>query len=201
MKTLAALLCAAALVLPAAAAAQEPDHAIHEELRAVLRDVQAAINSGRYDSMLPLLAPDVEITSITQEVMNSREDVARYFRDWFGPAGYMKSMTMKLDADKLTQLSPDKAFGLVRGSGVEHYEAKDGDQFDFKTRWTAVLARSDDGKWRLRAVHIGTNHLDNPVLTKVSRTLIRNGIIASVACLLLGLGFGFVLGRRRGRAA
>ena len=39
--------------------------------------------------------------------------------------------------------------------------------FDFVTRWTAVMVRSDDDKWRLRAIHFGTNHLDNPVLTKV----------------------------------
>jgi len=73
----------------------------------------------------------------------------------------------------------------VRGKALEHYEAKDGDLFDFFTRWTAVMVRSDDGKWRLRAIHFGTNHLDNPVLTKVQRTLIRDGIIAAIVTLLI----------------
>ena len=94
--------------------------------------------------------------------MSNRADVSKYFVEWFGPTGYMKSMTMKLDADKLTELSPDKSWGLVRGKAIEHYDAKDGDQFDFNTRWTAVMTRGDDGKWRLRAIHFGTNHLDNP---------------------------------------
>jgi len=110
-------------------------------------------------------------------------------------------MTIKLDADKLTELSPDKSWGLVRGKALEHYEAKDGDVFDFDTRWTAVMFRSDDGKWRLRAIHFGTNHLDNPVLTKVQRTLVRNGIIAAIASLVIGLVIGWWIGRRRGRVA
>ena len=39
---LAALFCIVPWV-----SAEEPDHAIHEELRGVLRDVQSAINSGQ----------------------------------------------------------------------------------------------------------------------------------------------------------
>ena len=200
MKILYLLLVVTALVVAApASAAEEPDHPVHEELRGVLREILTAINTGKYDKMLPYLTPDVEITSITQEVMSNRADVANYFVEWFGPSGYMKSMTMKLDADKLTELSPDKSWGLVRGKAIEHYEAKDGDQFDFATRWTAVLTRGDDAKWRLRAIHFGTNHLDNPVLTKVSRTLLRYVYIASAACLALGLALGWWFGRRSGR--
>jgi ketosteroid isomerase-like protein len=199
MKLLLALswVLATLLTLDAPARAEEADHAIHEELRGVLRQVVTAMNSGKYDDMLPYLADNVAATSMTQEVMSSRADVSRYFQEWFGPAGYMRSMQMKLDADALTELSPDKTWGLVRGKGLEHYEAKDGDLFDFVTRWTAVMVRSDDGKWRLRAIHFGTNNLDNPVLTKVRRTLTRYGVVGSVGCLLVGLALGWMIGRRR----
>ena len=180
---------------------EEPDHAIHEALRGVLHEVVASINSGQYDKMLPYLSENIEATSVTQEVMSGRADVSKYFHTWFGPSGYMRSMEMKLDADSLTELSPDKSWGLVRGTALEHYEAKDGDLFDFVTRWTAVMVLSDDGKWRLRAIHFGTNHLDNPVLTKVQRTLIRDGIIAALASLLIGLAVGWWLGRRGSRVA
>src|SRR5262249_50450017 len=170
---------------------------IHEELRGVLRGIMAAINSEQYDQMLPFLSENIYATSVTQEVMASRADVSKYFQEWFGPSGYMRKMEMKLTADKLTELSPDKTWGLVRGTSLEHYEAKDGDVFDFVNRWTAVMVRDDDGKWRLRAIHIGTNNLDNPVLTKVKRTLIRDGVIGGVASLVVGLALGWWLGRRR----
>jgi hypothetical protein len=129
--------------------------------------------------------------------MSSRADISKYFHEWFGPTGYMRKMEMNLDADKLTELSPDKSWGLVRGKALEHYEAKDGDLFDFVTRWTAVMIRDTDGKWRLRAIHFGTNNLDNPVLTKVKNTLVRNGIVGAALCLLVGLLAGWWIGRRR----
>jgi hypothetical protein len=133
--------------------------------------------------------------------MSGRGEVSKYFQEWFGPTGYMRRMEIKLDADGLTELSPDKTWGLVRGKALEHYEAKDGDIFDFDTRWTAVMVRGDDGKWRLRAIHFGTNDLDNPVLTKVRRTLTRYGVIGAIASLLVGLGLGGWIGRRRGHRA
>jgi ketosteroid isomerase-like protein len=159
------------------------------------------MNTGQYDKMLPVLTENIEATSITQEVMSGRAEVSKYFKEWFGPAGYMRKMEIKFDADKLTELSADKSWGLVRGKALERYEAKDGDAFDFVTRWTAVMIRDTDGKWRLRAIHFGTNNLDNPVLTKVKNTLVRNGIIGAAACLIAGLLIGWRIGRRRGGAA
>jgi hypothetical protein len=51
-------------------AADEPDHAIHEELRAVLATMQNAINAGKFDDMLPVISQDVRATTITQEVIS-----------------------------------------------------------------------------------------------------------------------------------
>jgi hypothetical protein len=184
-------------LLPAPVArAQEPDHAVHEELRAILRVVERAMNTGEYDAMLPVLDERIWATSLTQEVMASRADVSKYFRTWFGPEGYMKRMTMKLDADALTELSPDRSWGLVRGSANEVYEAKEGYVFDFRTRWTAVVTRGADDRWRLRAIHFGTNNLDNPVLTRVRTTLTRYGVAGAAVALVAGLLAGFWLGRR-----
>jgi ketosteroid isomerase-like protein len=182
-------------------AQQEPDHEVHEALRGLLKEVVAAINTGQYDKMLPYLTENVEATSITQETMSNRAEIAKYFKEWFGPKAYMKRMEMKLEADKLTELSPDKSWGLVRGKALEHYEANDGDVFDFTTRWTAVMVRGDDGQWRLRAIHFGTNNLDNPVLTKVKNTLLRDGIIGAVVALAIGVAIGYFAARRRRAAA
>lgn len=201
MKTMLVMVAALAAMSATPALAQEADHEIHEQLRAMLRDIESAIDSSQFDRMLPMLDEHIAATSVTQEVMDSRTGVSNYFKEWFGPSGYMKSMTMKLVPDALTELSPDKSWGLVRGAGIEHYEAKDGDQFDFKTRWTAVVTRGPDERWRLRAIHFGTNHLDNPVLTKVQRTLTRYGVIGAVIALVAGVLIGVWLGRRSTRVA
>jgi hypothetical protein len=45
----------------------------------------------------------------------------------------MKSMTMKMDAAQAHRPAPDKRRASPRQQ-LEHYEAKDGDTFDFATR-------------------------------------------------------------------
>ena len=87
----------------------------------------------------------------------------------------------------------------VEQKTLVHYEAKDGNTFDFRTRWTAVVTRGADEKWRLRAIHFGTNHLDNPVLTRVSGILTRYAWYAGAAGLVGGLLVGWLLGRRSAR--
>lgn len=178
-------------------AADEPDHDIHQELRAILGTLQQSINSGNFDAMLPIVSDQIMATTITQEVMSDRKEVSAYFKKWFGPGGYLKKLDMNMSADALTELSPDKSWGLVRGSGLEGYTLSDGRHYDMKTRWTAVVAKEQDGKWRLRAIHIGTNFLDNPILSEAEGALWKVGIGAGVAGLLLGALAAFLLARRK----
>ncbi|MEZ4237045.1 MAG: hypothetical protein R3F59_13005 [Myxococcota bacterium] len=157
------------------AIADEPDHEIHEALREVVRQAEEAIDAGRYEDILPLLTEDFQGTSLTQDPIRGRQGVRDYFTLWFGPGGYMASMSLHIEPDALTDLSEDRSWGLVTGAGREHYVAKNGDVFDFDTRWTTVMERGEDGQWRIRAIHFGTNHLDNPVLWKVRDTMITWG--------------------------
>jgi hypothetical protein len=81
-RLLAALLI---LVASAAAFAEESDRAIHEELRGVLGGLQQAINAEKYDDLAPYFHENLRVTTINQEVISSRPEIARYFQKWFGP--------------------------------------------------------------------------------------------------------------------
>jgi ketosteroid isomerase-like protein len=192
------LLAAAFLLCTLSAfAADEPDHEIHEELRAILGTLQKSINSGNFDAMLPVISPQIRATTITQETMSSLPEVSAYFKKWFGPGGYLKKLDMKLEADALTELSADKSWGLVRGSGIEGYTLSDGRHYDMKTRWTVVVAKEPDAKWRLRAIHIGTNFLDNPVLAEAEGAAWKAGAGGAAGGLIAGALAGFFLARRK----
>jgi len=184
-------------MLARASQAQESDEAIHGELRTILTTLQTAINNGDYDAMLPAVSPDIRATTINQETLSSREDVSAYFKRWFGPGGYLAKLEMTMTPDALTELSPDRTWGLARGTGIERYTLADGRTYDMQTRWTAVVAKESDGQWRLRGMHIGTNFLDNPILTEAANTVRNVGIAAAAGGLLLGALGGFLLGRRR----
>jgi ketosteroid isomerase-like protein len=185
-------------VVPAYSAdVDEPDHAIHEELRAVLLTVETAINDAKFADMLPVISEHVRATTINQEVISNRDEVLGYFNRWFGPGGYLKKLHMTLVPDALTELSADRNWGLVRGSGVETYTLSDGRVFDLKTRWTAVLRKEDDGKWRLLSIHIGTNFLDNSILSAAKNAVTRVGFAAAGGGIVVGALAGFFLGRRK----
>jgi ketosteroid isomerase-like protein len=178
-------------------AAQEQDQAIHQELRAILETVQGAINNGNFDAMLPVVSKDIRATPVNQEVLSSHADVSEYFRRWFGPGGVLAKLDMEFDADTLTELSPDKTWGLVRGKGDERYTLANGKNYDLATRWTATIAKESDGKWRLRAIHIGTNFLDNPVLAEAKDAVTKFALLAGIGGLVVGSGLGFFLARSK----
>lgn len=177
--------------------AEEPDHAIHQELRGILTTVQSAVNSGHYDAMLPVLSKDVRATTITQETMAGHAAVSNYFRKWFGPGGFLRKLEMKLTADDLTELSADKTWGIVRGSAIETYTLADGRVYPMPTRWTATVAKEADGRWRLRAIHFGTNFLDNPILDEAKRKAKQYTMGGVGGGLLAGLLLGWLIGRRK----
>jgi ketosteroid isomerase-like protein len=180
-----------------ASAQEEPDHEIHQELRAILTTLQSSINDGNFDAMLPVVSRDVRATTITQEVISNHQEVSAYFKRWFGPGGFLKKLHMTLTPDVLTELSAEKSWGLVRGSGVEQYTLADDRVYDMKTRWTALVAKEPDGQWRLRSIHIGTDFLDNPILTEAKNAAVRYSTMAGGGGLLAGALLGFFLGRRK----
>lgn len=191
------LLGGALLCLFLSASAEEPDHAIHEELRGVLKTLTSAINSGDYDKMLPVLSQQIRATPINQEFLASHAEVSEYFKRWFGPGGYLKKLDITLEPDASTELSQDRSWGVAYGKGVERYILSDGRPYDLYTRWTATMAKEDDGRWRVRALHIGTNFLDNAILTEAEHALGKVAIGGVGAGLLIGAALGWFLGRRK----
>lgn len=155
--------------VPAPTAPQSAeDEAIHNELRALLTTVATAINERQYDRLLPVISDQAHVVLINQDVLSHKSQMQPYLDKWFGSGGYLRSLTVALEADALTELSPDRRWGVVHGTGVETYVLADSRRFDMPTRWTAVVQKEDDGVWRIRNVHVGTNFLDNPVLHGVA---------------------------------
>jgi ketosteroid isomerase-like protein len=185
------------LLISPALAAQETDHAIHEELRAVLNGIQQAVNSEEYGNLAQYFHENLTITTINQEVISTRAEIEPYFDKWFGPGGYLKTLRMSLEADELTEFYADKTFGIVRGSGEEDYVLSDSRSFPMKTRWTATVINDTDGKWRILTLHIGTDFLDNPILAVAEESTKYIGIAGGAAGLVFGILLMFLLGRRK----
>ena len=172
----------------------EEDGAIHDELRQVIGTVENAINSGDYDKMLPVMSENLRATPITQEFISGKAAIKPYFESWFGPDKFLKKLNISFNADVVTELSPDKTWGVAYGKGMEKYQLSDGRTYDFPTRWTATVAL-EDGAWKIRTIHIGTDFTDNPLLNETRNAL--QGMMYGAGGLVIGLLAGIVLFRSK----
>lgn len=196
MKRLLALLILLFCNLPLLA--EEANHADHEELRAILRGVEEAINAEKYSDLAPFFHEHLRVTTVNQQIITTPAGLEPYFKDWIGPEKYVKKLVMKLTADDLTEFygTDDSRFGVVRGSGTEDYALKDGRHLDMKTRWTATVVK-EQGNWKILALHIGANFYDNPIVSQFQKANTTYGLAGVALGLVLGVGVTLVLRRNK----
>lgn len=177
---------------------EEKDHADHEELRALLKGVEQAMNSQKYQDLVPYFHPNLRVTVINQDKITRPEEFDPYFRDWIGQGKYVKNLKMTLTADDLTEFygSGDSRFGVVRGGGLEDYDLTDGRRLEMKTRWTATVVKHE-GKWKILALHIGANFYNNPIVEQFQKATTTYGIGGLVAGALGGGLLVFLMMRKR----
>ena len=181
------------------ATTEEPNHGIHEELRGLLQGIETAINAEKYGDLKQYFDEKLKVTTINQNLISTPDGIDAYFKEWFGKGGYLKKLDIKLNPDALTDLYGDPAnpsWGLVYGSGTENYQLVDGRNLAMKTRWTSTVFKEADGKWRILALHIGTNFYDNPIFAAVKDSTKYYAVGGLVLGLLLGV-LGMVFLRRK----
>lgn len=194
-----AVYCCALWVLLSGAATAEQDHADHEELRALLKGATGAINEQRFDEVSKFFHPKLRVTTVNQEVITKPEGLEPYFRAWVGEGQYVRSMKMTMEADEVTEFYGEggSRFGVCRGKGVEDYDLTDGRRLLLDTRWTATVVKDGEGRWKILALHLGTNFYDNPIVAQFQAAATKFGAGGLTGGLVLGGLMGFLFGRRR----
>jgi ketosteroid isomerase-like protein len=182
------------------ATAEELNLQIHQELRVLLQGIETAINTKKYSDLKPYFDEKLHVTTVNQQVIFSQDGLDAYFKEWFGANGYLKKLDIKLTPDELTQLYGDvnnPNWGLVHGTGLENYQLTDGRNLAMKTRWTATVVKEVDGKWRILALHIGTNFYDNPIFAAVKESTKYYAAGGLIVGLLLGVLIALIWARRK----
>ncbi len=168
----------------------EPGEADHEALRALLRDVTAAINAydiGRLDG---LLTKEFSFTTSDQSVLTSRQQMKEYWDTLFnGDMAPLSALKLEPEADILTTFLNDTT-GICRGHAKEAFTLASGEELAFDSAWTAVVVK-EDGKWKLSTVHAGIHFFENPVITKLRAA----GKTMAVGSALVGGVIGFLIAR------
>ena len=186
------------LSFPAGAQMLTGSPADHEALSALKTKALEAVNNRDYETAKSILHDPFMATVVTQDSFTDFAAVKSYFENLYTrKVLQMKKIQLSADADDYSTIYTG-TFALTKGSTKEHYELADGRAFDMNGRWTAVSIKEGD-QWKIAALHMGTNVLDNPVLSAIEKGVVWTGIGAGGIGLLLGLLGGWFIGRR-GRA-
>ena len=189
----------ALLVVSSSRAMAQDRNQDHEQLRALLKSATEAMNSGNLDALAPLFYERFSITTVDQRIFTNLADFKAYYEGMMtGPNATLKSVTIRPEADALTEFVGDN-IGLSHGTSTDTYYFSDGDTREMTSRWTATLYK-DNGKWKIINVHIGTNLLDNPVVTSVKSMVYKVGAGALAAGLLIGFVIARLMRKKTGAA-
>jgi len=190
MEKYAALAAIGVLLAAATAAAQNTAPAAedpaHSELRAVRDGLVDAFQKKDIDRMLTFLAPNVVVIVQNAEIIHGHKEVREFHKRMSeGNDPTVKNMTTKLEVDELSTLYGNDT-AIAFGSMNDHFQLRNGLEFDLLSHWTATLVKLD-GKWQVAVFHVSTNMFDNGVGNQMIRwAAIKSGGVS--------LGIGIIVG-------
>jgi ketosteroid isomerase-like protein len=174
-------------LLPFSATAVEPteevDHADHEALRALRAVFEKAASENQLDLLEPYLDQPFSVVTFTDREFTDFDVFKAQWqktRDRLLAGG---SYSVKLNPE-LSRLHGDLA--LCKGSSDNVLRTGSGQEYRFKSNWTAVC-RKVDGKWKIVRAHSSLDPFGNPmVLAGAKDAVIKGVVIAGVCGLILG---------------
>lgn len=196
-RSLARLALAAGLVAAGPAVAQTTGTpADHDALRRLMSDAVRVVNERDYATARRILADPFVSTIETQQAFTDFEKLKAAFEDLYTrPVLRMKTIRFAAEADDFARIREGR-YAVAQGPTREHFELADGRTFDVDGRWTAV-ASEENGAWKIEAIHMGVNYLDNPVIAAIEKSVVWfavGGVAIGVAAGFIG---GWLFGRRR----
>lgn len=177
----------------AAADKSSESNPTHDELRKLRDQLIQAINAKNVDNLLNLLHEDIVLTTqdgVKLVSVRKREGVREYInRLLIGPDAGVSSLQINPQVDELTILHGPST-GIAFGSSNDHYQLRDGSEFDLATRWSATVVKQGD-QWLVANLQVSTNLFDNPI----TQSIRRFSTTATILAAGIGLFVGFLLSR------
>jgi SnoaL-like protein len=185
------------LLLSVSAGAQSPspqEEAEHEALRQMKSIYEQAIREGRLELLAGAIHPEFHGVMVTGRVVNSGDDLRKYWQDIRALIGDGGSYTTTVNADRSVIMND---IALAQGTTDDVVVTSGKQEFRFNTMWTAVLQKVD-GRWKLRRVQGTLDPVDNVFVREFTRRAIMwTAGISAVAGIIAGAIGAVVISRRR----
>ena len=192
--------CIFALSLMSAAKAQDTAaslESIHMELRAMKDRAVEAVNKKDVEALLKEVSPAIRFTAMNNEIVRGHDGLRAYYTKMMeGASRIVEDMSINGEPDELALLFANNTMATATGTSEAYFKIKGGLTFTAPLRWTATMENTG-GKWTIAAIHFSANMFDNPLLSAASG--FWKWVAAGVA--IAGLALGYLLGRRKAKAA
>jgi ketosteroid isomerase-like protein len=179
------------------ASVTEPDPTA--AITALRNELIDSCNKGDLPRLLSHLDDDVVVTWQNGEVCRGPAAVKAYYDKMMtGP----NKIVAAIHADpKVIGRHVYGDWAVSWGEMNDHFTLTDGRDLPLNSRFTSTIARRGDA-WKVTSFHVSVNAFDNPILGYAARKgATWAGVIAGVVGLLVGVLAGWVLARRRRKAA
>jgi uncharacterized protein (TIGR02246 family) len=171
---------------------------IHDELRAVRSELQAALAARDLDKLLSVVHPNVVFTTTSGQALRGHEGIRAYYTEMLdGPGAIVESFAYDVQSDNELSILYGGDVAIAWGPSKDHYELRSGQTLDMTTRWMATLVK-EDGRWLIASGQTGLPAFDNPLLAAATGMVPKAALGGALGGLLLGGLLGF-LGGRLGR--
>ena len=175
------------------AATDDPHAADRSTLKAMLADIEQALNERDFQAALKHLHADVVITHHNAEVTRGHDEALAYFNRMLEePDAVVKEYSAEAEVAAPALFLGDTA--VAYGTTTESYKLTGGLEFELNGNWSTTVQKQDE-QWTVRAIHFSTNVFDNSLLESAR----RKGLSMASGGLVFGLIVMWLIckGRRR----
>lgn len=158
-----------------------------QQLRVLLGNVEAAISNLQVEEVIKLMHPDVIVTWQNAEVSRGPDQIRAYYnRMMKGSAPIVKKFSTQATLGGNAAFYGDTA--IAYGTTVDNFELMEGLNFSLRGNWSTTVVKTEDGQWKIAALHFSTNLFDNPLLNKAKQLawyMGLGGLLAGVLLMML----------------
>jgi len=161
------------------------------ELRAILSDIETAINENNIEKIKEYILDDAIVTFQNADVVQGFEEIKGKIESFVGrDNSILTSVTSKAEVDVPAVFYGDSA--VAAGKSTDRLVFVGGLDVTVITRWTASLVKADKD-WKVSAIHFSNNIFDNPILSAEK----NKPWIYSAIALILGVLIGWIFLRKK----
>ncbi len=162
----------------------------HNELRAVLVDLQQAINKKDIATVKSYMDPNINVVYQNGEVADGVNAVEAFYKRMLtGDNPVLKDYSVVITVDKLSEFYGTNT-AVAYGATVDSITFIGDKKVELPSRWTATLYK-ENGGWKIVSLQFGVNVFDNPLLSTAKKSV----LYFSIGAIVLGLIAGIFVGK------